>query len=272
MRTLPLQSGIIYGPIRSRRLGWSLGLNVSPTGYKLCSFNCVYCHYGWTDVQTVDMTGRIGDLPTPDDFERALAAALREHQDKEINNITFSGNGEATLHPRFGELVDRAKRLKEKYFPQAKLGVLSNSSAVNTEGVREALAKLDFRIVKLDAGDVSTFHRINRPCKQVSYATMLDGLKSLDNIILQTVFVDGKISNTGEPELNEWVERVGEIQPSRAQIYSLHRPPAESSLREVPEERLRAIGEQTGDKTGVGVEVIVAASPYSRRYHDPYRK
>jgi len=260
---IPLHPEIIYGPVRSRRLGQSLGLNVLPTNYKLCSFNCIYCQCGWTAICTIDPTDRLGDFPTPDNFERALRSALSAQ--KEIDNITFSGNGESTLHPQFEELVNIARRLKEEYFPEAKLGVLSNSSTVSTESVRSALAKLDFRIMKLDAGSLETFRNINQPCKGINYKTILNGLKYLDKVTLQTMFVDGSIGNTENQEVSEWRERVGEIQPMNAQIYSLHRPPAESSLREVPPERLREIAAQTDETTGVAVEVIVAASPYRRR-------
>ena len=270
METIPLQSGIIYGPVRSRRLGWDLGLNTSPISYKLCSFNCVYCQYGWTDVCTMDIADRLGDFPTLDDFKKALEDALREN--KEIDNIAFSGNGEPTLHPQFEELVDIARQLKEEYFPGANIGVLSNSSTINIEKVHRALTKLDFRIMKLDVGDLETLRKINQPCRAVDYEAILNGLKSLEKVTLQTMFVDGTIRNIGEQEVREWSERVGEIQPIKAQIYSLHRPPAETSLREVPAERLREIAAQTEEATGVAVEVIVAAYPYSKRYHEPYRK
>jgi len=263
MHPIPLHSGIIYGPVRSRRLGRSLGLNVLPINYKLCSFNCVYCQYGWTAVSTIDPADRLGDLPTPDDFGKALKSTL--HEQKEIDNITFSGNGEPTLHPQFEELVDIAKHLKEEYFPKARLGILSNSSTVSNEKVRRALAKLDFRIMKLDAGSLETFRKINRPCREIDYGTMLNDLKSLNKVTLQTMFVNGSIRNIGNREVIEWMGRVGEIQPLKAQIYSLHRPPAESSLREVLSERLREIATQTEEATGVTVEVIIAASPYQRR-------
>jgi len=263
MHSIPLKSEIIYGPVRSRRLGRSLGLNLSPASYKLCSFNCVYCQYGWTSVCTIDTAGRLGDFPAQGDFRKALESVLSEQ--KEIDNITFSGNGEPTLHPQFEELVDIAKQLKENYFPKAKLGVLSNSSTVGIESVRRALANLDFRIMKLDAGGLRTFRKINRPCRGVDYGAMLNGLKSLEKVTLQTMFVDGAIGNIGDREVREWIERVGEIQPVKAQIYSLHRPPAETSLREVPAERLREIATQTEETTGVAVEVIVAASPYRQK-------
>ena len=270
MPAISLQPGIIYGPVRSRRLGWSLGLNVSPTSYKLCSFNCVYCQYGWTTVCTFDTTKRLDDFPTPGEFEKALESALRDNRDRQIDNITFSGNGEPTLHPQFGELVDIARKLKEKHFPEARLGVLSNSSTVCRDKMRRALTRLDFRIMKLDAGSQKTFSQTNRPCPGVDYQAIVDGLKSLENVTLQTMFFDGVISNTGEREVREWIERVGEIKPVRAQIYSLHRPSAASSLREVPAEKLRKIAAQTEKATGVAVEVIVAAAPYRKKLNQPY--
>ena len=263
MNPIPLQSGIIYGPVRSRRLGLSLGLNASPINYKLCSFNCVYCQYGNTTVCITEATDRLNDFPTPDDFGRALETALREN--KEIDNITFSGNGEPTLHPLFEELVDIARRLRERYSPEARLGVLSNSSTVSVENVFRALAKLDFKIMKFDAGSLETFRILDRPCKGVDYRDILNALQSLETVTLQTMFVSGKIQNIGDREIGQWMERVDEIRPINAQIYSLHRPPAESFLEEVPVGKLREIAVQTEDTTGVPVEVIVAASPYCNK-------
>ncbi len=193
-------------------------------------------------------------MPTLNDFEKALESAL--HERGEINSITFSGNGEPMLHPQFEEFVDIAKELKEKYFPGANLGILSNSSTASVEKVRRALSKLDFRIMKLDAGNPDTFRRINRPCKEVEYQAIVDALKPLEGVILQTMFVDGPIQNIGEQEVREWVERVGEIQPIKAQIYSLDRSPAESFLRQVPAERLREIAVQAKQATGVEIEVF----------------
>ena len=263
MDPIPLQPSIIYGPVRSRRLGWDLGLNASPINYKLCSFNCVYCQYGWTDVCTMDIAGRLGDFPTPDAFKKALEDAL--HENEEINSITLSGNGEPTLYPQFEELVDIAKQLKEEYFPEAKLGILSNSSTINIEKVHRALTKLDFRIMKLDVGSLETLRKINQPCRAVDYEAILSGLKSLEKVTLQTMFVDGPIRNIGDQEVNEWIERIGEIQPMKTQIYSLHRPPAASSLREVSAERLQEIATRVEATTDVSVEVIIAKHPYRRR-------
>jgi len=270
MSPIPLQSEIIYGPVRTRRLGWSLGLNISPIPYKLCSFNCVYCQYGWTQVRTTDMTSRLGDVPTPDQFRQALEAALLRSM--EIDNITFSGNGEPTLHPQFNQLVDIARELRDRHFPQANLGILSNSSLVSEEKVRQALDKLDFRIMKLDAGDSDAFRRINLPSPGITYQAIVDGLKKLEKVTLQTMFFNGRMQNVSEKEVADWIARVGEIKPVKAQIYSLHRPPADTFLEEVPEEKLNEIAEQTETATGVKVEVIVAVQPYQRRYNEPFRK
>ncbi len=270
MSPIPLQSEIIYGPVRTRRLGWSLGLNVCPISYKLCSFNCIYCQYGWTQVRTMDMASRSDDLPTPDQFHIALEAALKRAT--AIDNFTFSGNGEATLHPQFGEFVDIARRLRDNHFPEANLGILSNSSMVNVETVRQALGKLDFRIMKLDAGNAEVFRRVNLPHQTIDYDSIVNGLKTLGNVTLQTLFITGKVQNSEEKEVANWIAKVGEIKPIKAQIYSLHRPPAVELLEEVPEERLRQIAEKTEKATGVPVEVVVASQPYQRRYNEPFRK
>jgi len=234
-----------------------------PINFKLCSFDCIYCQYGWTDVCTTDIADCLGDFPTPDNFAIALESALRTQ--KEIYNITFSGNGEPTLHPRFERLVNIARELKQQYFPQARLGILSNSSTAHNPRVFSALTRLDFKIMKLDAGSPETFRRINRPGKGVDYASIVGGLKSLENVTLQTMFIDGTISNIGEREVSEWTERVGEMRPLKAQIYSLHRPPAEQSLCEVPIERLREIATQAEKATRITVEVFIAKTPYQSR-------
>lgn len=187
------------------------------------------------------------------------------HEQREIDNITFSGNGEPTLHPLFNEMVDIATRLKEKYSPRAQLGVLSNSSTVGSERVRRALTRLDFRIMKLDAGSHKTFKKINRPSKGVSFEAILAGLRSLEKVILQTMFVEGTIQNIGESEVGEWWDRLSEIRPLKAQIYSLHRPTAESSLQKVPAEKLITIARLTREVTGVTVEAITAADLFHKK-------
>lgn len=269
---IPLKSGIVYGPVNSRRLGRSLGLNLSPVRYKLCSFNCVYCQYGWTDVTTLDAARYEKDFPIADYIASTLERVLVEQNNEGVDNITFSGNGEPTLHPQFAEIVDIAGALKNKYCPAARIGVLTNSSAATIEKVRTALQTLDFKIMKLDAGDIETFREINRPCPQVDYEAILESLKSMSNVTLQTMFVDGAYQNIDQRKVDSWVERVAEIKPIKAQIYSLHRPSAASSLREVPAEKLAEIAARVEDATGVSVEVIVAAVPYRPHFSEPRQR
>jgi wyosine [tRNA(Phe)-imidazoG37] synthetase (radical SAM superfamily) len=143
---------------------------------------------------------------------------------------------------------------------------------VAVENVRAALEKLDFKIMKLDAGDPETFQEINRPCPQVGYREILANLKTIRNVTLQTMFVDGAFCNIDDQQVAVWIERVGEIKPVKAQIYSLHRPSAASSLKEVPAEKLTKIAAGTEGQTGVEVEVIVAAAPYRPYFSQPGRR
>ena len=265
---IALQPSPIYGPVKSRRLGWSLGINICPAKYKLCSFNCVYCQYGWTNVCRLDVSDRLADLTSTENLYDSLEKLLLAS--RQIDNFTFSGNGESTLHPYFDDMVDIVLSLKARYVPDARVGILSNSSKLSNPSVYSALSKLDFRIMKLDAGDSDTFNRINMPCPDVRYDDILDGLKSLDNIIIQTMFVDGEPSNTGERQVYRWMERISEIGPKSVQIYSLHRPPAASSLIEADSHKLAGIAERTRAETGIPVDYVVASKPYEDRVHQPW--
>ena len=266
MQGIPLKTKILYGPVNSRRLGRSLGLNLSPRSYKWCSFNCVYCQYGWTSVCSMDADSNRGELPTVAELEEALSTALKGRMAGEIDTITFSGNGEPTLYPHFPEMVDIAIDLRNRCYPEARVGVLSNASTVVMERVRRALARLDFRIMKLDAGDLQTFQRVNRPCPGVDYQAIVDGLKSLEKVTIQTLFIDGSVQNIGRREVDAWLEKIADIAPQHAQIYSLHRPPASPSLKEAPPETLHQIARRAEEEADVRVEVIVAARPYTPRY------
>ena len=128
MQTLPLQKGIIYGPVKSRRLGSSLGINLLPKSYKLCTFNCLYCHYGWTDKHTFDVTGYLSDLPTVEQVRKSLRDWLERNKNS-VDYITFSGNGEPCLHPDFDKMVDVALQVRDRYTPQAKMQSPSENTA-----------------------------------------------------------------------------------------------------------------------------------------------
>jgi wyosine [tRNA(Phe)-imidazoG37] synthetase (radical SAM superfamily) len=251
VRTLGLQKGIIYGPVNSRRLGRSLGLNIMPTGSKLCPFNCVYCHYGWTTYVEPDARGHLEDLPTALDVEEALERALAGI-DPPPAYITFSGNGESTVHPDFEAIVERVVDVRDRSGLDAKVAILSNSCKAGDEDVRRALAKLDVRIMKLDAGSQEVFEKVNNPAPGITLDAIVDGLKALDDVTLQSMFVQGEISNSSEADIDTWFARVAEIKPIFVQVYSLENAPAMSTLVQVPREKLDAIVERL--KTSLGID------------------
>ena len=253
MKTLKLQKGIIYGPINSRRLGSSLGINLSPNDYKLCSFNCIYCQYGKTKVHTIDVIRNLSDLPTKEKVKNALEDWLRKGM--KVDYITFSGNGEPTLHPEFDKIVDEVIKLRNKYLPPAKVAILSNSSNVSSPKVKKALKRLDLVIMKLDSGTKEMFQKINSPVKGIEYEKVVEDLKELKNIIIQSVFIGGEVTNTKPDEVEEWIEGLRYILPKKVQIYSLDRPFIGKSISKVDRYVLSKIAELASELSGIEVEV-----------------
>ena len=254
MQTLRLQEGIIYGPINSRRLGRSLGINLLPTTFKLCPFNCIYCQYGWTRIHTDDASKYVDDLPTTDKVKDELEGWLKK--DRKVSYITFSGNGEPCLHPQFDKMVEIASELRDKYVPQAKVAVLSNSTCLGRSEVVKGLRQLDVRIMKLDCGSEETFRKVNRPHKNVRYEEVVENLKNLERIIIQTVFMQGEINNIDNREVEEWIERLGYIKPQEVQIYSIDRPSADQTLRLVEKEKLEGIAQKAAKVLGIEVKAF----------------
>jgi wyosine [tRNA(Phe)-imidazoG37] synthetase (radical SAM superfamily) len=253
MKTLKLQKGIIYGPMNSRRLGSSLGINLSPIAYKLCSFNCIYCQYGKTKVHTIDVIRYLSDLPIKQQVKNALEDWVK--MGEKVDYITFSGNGEPTLHPEFDKIVDDVIKLRDSYLPQAKVAILSNSSNVSSPEVKKALKKLDLPIMKLDCGTKDTFQKISCPAKGIEYEKIVDDLKELKNIVIQSVFIGGEVTNTKPDEVEEWIERIRYILPKKIQIYSLDRPFNEKSISKVDRYVLSKIAELASELSGIEVEV-----------------
>lgn len=249
MPVLPLQKGLLYGPINSRRLGKSLGINLMPTKYKLCSFNCVYCHYGLTDILAIDVEQYRADLPGVKD----VVAAVQEALTASINfdYLTFSGNGEPTLHPDFAEIAEQIAALKRKYQPALKIALLSNSSGLFKETVRKACAFIDLPVFKLDAGNEKTFKKVNKPAQEVKFHQIVRSLSALENVYLQTVFMSGDPSNAETEELASYYEAVAHIKPREAQIYSLDRPVLNAHINRVVPDVLKKIATEGSRETGV---------------------
>ncbi len=251
---LSLQPGIIYGPVNSRRLGKSLGINLMPGKYKLCSFNCVYCHYGWTKKHAATFEPFADDLPTRDKVVAAIKEAMQSST--EFSYITFSGNGEPTLYPEFPRLVDDVVRLRDKYRPAVKIGLLSNSSGLTLPGVREVITKIDYPMFKLDAGTEQIFKAINRPAEGIGFEGIIKQLYALDNILVQSLIVDGSPGNIDDDELEVYFNHLIEINPLEVHLYSIDRPVPKTELRLVPPDKLETIAERGRQKTGLNIRAF----------------
>lgn len=251
-----LFENIVFGPIHSRRLGTSLGVNVLPTEKKYCSFNCIYCECGWNVVDT-----RVNvPFNKREDIRAALEHRLStntEADNAKIDSITFSGNGEPTLHPDIAGIVDDVIDLRDKYCPQAKVTILSNSTNLVKEEVFQALQKVDNPILKLDAGTEQMFKAINKPVS-ARFADIVERLTAFGNkCIIQTLLLRGEndgivIDNTSEKEFSSWLETVKRIKPRSVMLYSIDRVTPEKNLEKllIPElehyaERLREAGIET---------------------------
>ncbi|MBW2304395.1 MAG: radical SAM protein [Deltaproteobacteria bacterium] len=238
--TIPLKHTIIYGPVNSRRLGSSLGINILGRSKKQCSFNCVYCQYGWTtDIPSEDAWDQ---APGPDAVLTALEDALRRLP-KPPQYITFSGNGEPTLHPAFPEIVDRVLDTRNRLSPDSKVAVLSNSSTITRLKVQRALSRLDVRIMKLDAGTQETFHRFNQNVIGLSLEEVVAGLQSMGDVTIQALFAKGPAGNFSEPEVQAWINRLKSIAPTSVQVYTLARGYPSDAISPLSREELESIGE-----------------------------
>lgn len=232
-----MNRSIVYGPILSRRLGRSLGVNLLGQAQKVCNFNCVYCECGRTTDFTASEASEI--YPPIEDVLGELEAVLRKPHS--LYHITFSGNGEPTLHPKFLEIVQETCKLRERYKPQAKIAVFSNGSRAQDGLVLEALDLVDKPIMKLDVGDEDGFKRVNEPLCDIRLEDILQTYKHIKGCILQSMFIGGKKGNADARSVGLWVEMVAEIQPKSVQIYSLERPAPDPGVVRLREEELQEL-------------------------------
>jgi wyosine [tRNA(Phe)-imidazoG37] synthetase (radical SAM superfamily) len=237
---------IIFGPVKSRRLGVSLGINLLPRGKKVCNFDCIYCECGWSP--SIDKEG--GFLPRREEVSEGLASRLQEMKIKgeSPDVITFAGNGEPTLHPDFSAIIDDSIIIRNKFFPQARIAVLSNSTTLASPAIRDSLFKIEMNILKLDSAIDKTIIEINQPRIKISAEEIIANLMKFEGkLIIQTLFLRGKhkgrqIDNTTPEEINAWLNALSGIRPSEVMIYTISRDTPEGGLlRKVPEEELRHI-------------------------------
>lgn len=229
-KLLELQQGIIYGPVKSRRLGSSLGINILPTASKVCSFDCVYCQYGWTGDETHCLNADPGryKLPTVESVTGAVASSLNKlRQENSLpRSLTFCGNGEPTLHPDFADMVRAVINVRNEMAPNVNTSILSNSSRVCDPQCRLALAALDMSYMKLDCGNAEFFARYNKPCSGVDFSCIVDGLTMLARevpVVIQSLFTSGPSGNLDAKNVEPWLQLIRRIGPTLVHLYTLDR-------------------------------------------------
>lgn len=249
----------IFGPIHSRRLGVSLGINLSPDDGKVCSFDCIYCEAGY-NAQGTGTTG----LPLREKVRESLRtklSAMSEAGDP-LDVITFSGNGEPTLNPDFPAIIDDVLALRDEFYPSAKVSVLTNSTRIFTPAVAAALKKVDNNILKLDSAIEPTMRLIDQPAsREFTVERVVDSLKQFRGTgIIQTMMLSGEhdgkhVDNTTPQEVEALIEAYKSIQPREIMLYSLDRSTPEERLVKVDKEELEEIGKHIEEATGIPVQV-----------------
>lgn len=249
---------VIFGPIRSRRLGLSLGVNLLPIDAKICSFNCLYCECGF------NTTMHEFPFPTREQVAEILETKLKQMVvDGDIPNvITFAGNGEPTLHPQFEEIIDDTIVLRDRFCPTAKVSVLSNSTRIHKPHIFKALNKVDNNILKFDSAIDRTMKLIDQPVgKHINVKWLVEQLRRFEGrLIIQTMFIRGEYNNeafdnTTDVEVDAWLQAMEQIKPQQIMIYSLDREAPVKNLQKVNADELNLIAEKTRAR---GFEVSVA--------------
>lgn len=234
----------VFGPVHSRRLGISLGINLLPADGKVCSFDCIYCECGFNEDHRPSLP-----LPTREEVAKKLEETLRrmkgEGQLPDV--LTFAGNGEPTCHPHFPEIIDDTIRLRDKYCPAAKICVLSNSTMIHRQTVHDALMKVDDNILKLDTVDSDYIRRVDHPAGTYDVRQIIDRMKAFHgHIIIQTMFMQGtcdgdSVDNTGEAFVAPWLETIKAIAPQQVMVYTIDRETPAQGLLKATHQQLDAI-------------------------------
>ena len=235
-----LREETVFGPIHSRRLGHSLGINLLPENGKYCNFDCVYCECGWNRDGRDDKR-----LPSVQEVLEKLEAKLLQcrQESTPIDSITFSGDGEPTLHPSFPDIIDGVLALRDRYFPAAKVSVLSNATRVHLDSVFQALCKVDNPILKLDAPTTALAGYINHPAPGYDVERTVRALARFQgDFILQTMFLRSDKFDSSSPEvLGGWMDMVRRLRPREVMVYTIDRPTPEEGLEKFTVEEMEAL-------------------------------
>lgn len=231
----------IFGPVKSRRLGISLGINLLPADGKICTFDCIYCECGLNATRRAKQA-----MPTREEVATALESKLIEMAKNGTmpDVLTFAGNGEPTIHPHFNGIIDDTIKMRNKICPAAKVSVLTNATLITRDTVFEALKKVDNNILKLDTIDPEYISTVDRPTGKYDVNVIIERMKAFEGkAVIQTMFmkgeIDGKnIDNTGDEYVMPWIAAVKEIAPREVMIYTIDRETPVSSLQKATHEEL----------------------------------
>lgn len=248
----------IFGPIQSRRLGVSLGINLLPRDGKVCTFDCIYCECGYN----ADHRPK-SKMPSREEVRTALEERLRDMRENgpHPNVLTFAGNGEPTLHPQFADIVADVRQLRDRYFPEAKLSVLSNATQLKHEDVRRALLLFDNPILKLDTVSQAYIEQVDRPTSSYDVEEQLRWLREIGSkAIIQTMFMEGEhngqdVGNCSETFVGPWLEAMCSIRPRQVMIYTIDRETPSPGLRKASREQLDGIADRL---RALGIDVSVS--------------
>ena len=237
----------IFGPVHSRRLGISLGINLLPDDGKWCNFDCIYCECGLNRFKRAR-----NPLPDAQQVVDALISKLNEMKAGGITPdvLTFAGNGEPTMHPDFPQIARKVISVRNQYCPKAKVSILSNSTRIHIDEIREALLQFDNNILKLDTADTEYINRVNQPAGGYDLDRVVENMCKFDgNLIIQTMFMKGEyegksVDNTSEAFVQPWLQTIQAIQPREVMIYTIDRETPAHQLKKASPEELDAIGEQ----------------------------
>ena len=235
-----MRETLVFGPIHSRRLGSSLGINLLPQQGKICNFDCIYCECGW------NKDGR-GDrqLPTAEDLRQTLTAKLQQclADGTPIDSITFSGDGEPTLNPDFAAIIDITLELRDRYYPDAKVSVLSNATRIGREDVFQALRKVDNPILKIDAPTAALAAKINQPQCDYDVDQVVEDLRRFEgDFVLQTMFLVSPEFDSSSPEvLQGWMRIVRELRPREIMVYTIDRETPMKGLQKMTVDQMREL-------------------------------
>jgi wyosine [tRNA(Phe)-imidazoG37] synthetase (radical SAM superfamily) len=234
----------IFGPVHSRRLGISLGINLLPADGKVCSFNCIYCECGFNEDHRPTLP-----MPTRQQVAQKLEEKLQDMvaQGQLPDVLTFAGNGEPTCHPHFAEIIDDVIRLRNQYCPQAKVSVLSNSTMIHRQEVHDALMRVDNNILKLDTINPVYINKVDQPNAAYDVNLIIERLKAFNgHLIIQTMFMRGEykgesVDNTSDDYVAPWLEAIKQIAPQQVMIYTIDRETPAQGLLKATHEQLDQI-------------------------------